>query len=191
VIDQLQAGDAVVVVDIQKDFCPGGALAVPAGDEVVPVLNRWIARAERVGATVVLTRDWHPPDHCSFKAHGGPWPVHCVRDTAGAEYHPGLRVPRRAICVDKAVEPDRESYSAFAGTTLGRQLREKSIKRLWVGGLALEYCVRATVLDGLTEGFEVHVLEPATRAVELEPGDGRRAIAEMAAAGALIEGAAS
>jgi len=187
VIDQLQAGDALVVVDIQKDFCPGGALAVPAGDEVVPVLNRWIEQAERVGATVVLTRDWHPPDHCSFKDQGGPWPTHCVRGTEGAEYHPDLRIPPGSIGVDKATEPDRECYSDFVGTTLGKQLREKHIKRLWVGGLALDYCVRATVLEALAEGFEVHLLRPATRAVELTPGDGRRAIAEMLAAGASIE----
>ena len=137
-IDQLQPGDAVVVVDIQKDFCPGGALAVPAGDEVVPVLNRWIEQAERVGATVVLTRDWHPPDHCSFKSQGGPWPAHCVQGTAGAEYHPDLRIPQIAIYVDKATESDHECYSDFAGTTLGKQLHDKSIKRLWVGGLALD-----------------------------------------------------
>jgi len=191
VIDQLQPGDAVVVVDIQKDFCQGGALAVPDGDKVVEVLNRWIEQAERVGATVVLTRDWHPPDHCSFKDQGGPWPDHCVQDTAGAEYHPDLRIPQVAIYVDKATESDHECYSDFVGTRLGKQLRDKSIKRLWVGGLALDYCVRATVLEALAEGFEVHLLRPATRAVELKPGDGQRAIAEMLAAGAVIEEAAS
>jgi nicotinamidase/pyrazinamidase len=191
VIDQLQPSDAVVVVDIQKDFCPGGALAVPDGDKVVEVLNRWIEQAERVGATVVLTRDWHPPDHCSFKDQGGPWPQHCVRDTAGAEYHQDLRIPKVAIYVDKATDSDRECYSDFVGTTLGKQLRDKSIKRLWVGGLALDYCVRATVLEALAQGFEVHLLRPATRAVELKPGDGKRAIAEMQAAGAFIEEAAS
>ena len=190
-IDQLQPCDALVVVDIQQDFCPGGALAVPAGDEVVPVLNRWIERAERIGATVVLTRDWHPPDHCSFKDQGGPWPAHCVRDTAGAEYHPDLRIPPGSIRVDKATEPDRECYSGFAGTTLAGQLHGKFISRLWVGGLALDYCVRATVLEALAEGFEVHLLRSATRAVELTPGDGERAIAEMRAAGAFIEEAAS
>lgn len=177
----------MVVVDIQKDFCPGGALAVPAGGEVVPVLNRWIEQAEHVGATVVITRDWHPPDHCSFKTQGGPWPVHCVQDTPGAEYHRDLRIPQIAIYVDKATAPDRECYSDFAGTTLGEQLRVKNIGRLWVGGLALDYCVRATVLEGLAEGFEVHLVVPATRAVELKPGDGQRAIDEMRAAGAVIE----
>ncbi len=189
-IDQLHPGDAVVVVDIQKDFCPGGALAVPAGDEVVPVLNRWIEQAERVGATVVLTRDWHPPDHCSFEKQGGPWPAHCVQETAGAEYHQDLRIPRVAIYVDKATEPDRECYSDLVGTSLGKQLHDKNVKRLWVGGLALDYCVRATVLEALSEGFEVHLLVPATRAVEVKPGDGLRAIAEMRAAGAFIEEAA-
>ncbi len=181
----------MIVIDIQRDFCPGGALAVPGGDEVVPVLNRWIEQAERVGATVVLTRDWHPPDHCSFKERGGPWPAHCVQDTAGAEYHPDLRIPPGSISVDKATDPDHECYSDFAGTTLGKQLHDKSIKRLWVGGLALDYCVRATVLEALANGFEVHLLKSATRAVEIKPGDGQRAIAEMLAAGALIEEAAS
>ncbi len=187
VIDQLSSDDAVIVVDVQNDFCPGGALAVPDGDQVIGVLNLWIEQAERAGATVVFTRDWHPADHCSFLTQGGPWPVHCVQHTPGAEYHPGLRKPGTAINVDKATDPGREAFSGFAGTALGDRLRRKGIRRILVGGLALDYCVRATVLDGIAEGFEVHLLPAATRAVELAPGDGRRAIDEMRSAGAVIE----
>ncbi len=187
VVDQLNSDDAVIVVDVQNDFCPGGALAVPDGDRVIGVLNRWIEQAERAGATVVFTRDWHPPDHCSFLSQGGPWPVHCVQHTTGAEYHPELRKPTTAIYVDKATDPGREDFSGFAGTALGDQLRRKGIRRILVGGLALDYCVRATVLEGITEGFEVHLLPGATRAVELAAGDGKRAIDEMRSAGAVIE----
>ena len=189
VIDQLGPNDAVIVVDIQNDFCPGGALPVPEGDRVIPVINRWIDQAERVGATIVLTRDWHPANHCSFETEGGPWPVHCVQRTPGAEYHPDLRTPQSAIYVDKATDPARENFSDFTGTALGEQLRRKGVQRLFVGGLALEYCVRATVLEGLTEGFEVHLLLPATRSVK--EGDGQRAVDEMRAAGAVIEDGAS
>ena len=187
VIDQLSSLDAVIVVDVQNDFCPGGALAVPDGDRVIPVLNLWIEQAQRVGATVVISRDWHPADHCSFLSQGGPWPVHCVQRTPGAEYHPELRRPATAIYVDKATDPDHDNFSDFTGTALGDRLRRKGIRRLFVGGLALDYCVRATVLDGIAEGFEVHLLSEATRAVELAPGDGRRAIDLMRSAGAVIE----
>ncbi|MHC4415824.1 MAG: nicotinamidase [Planctomycetota bacterium] len=179
--------DALLVVDVQNDFCPGGALPVPCGDEVVPVLNRWIEQAERDGALVVLTRDWHPPDHCSFKDRGGPWPPHCVRKTPGAAYHPDLRLPQCAIYIDKARDPDRESYSGFEGTGLAERLRLAEVQRLWVGGLALDYCVKGTVLDGLAAGFEVHVIRPATRAVDVLRGDGQRALEEMRSAGAIIE----
>ena len=187
VIDQLSNLDAVIVVDVQNDFCPGGSLAVPDGDRVIPVLNSWIEQARRVGATVVLSRDWHPADHCSFETQGGPWPVHCVQHTPGAEFHPELRTPATAIYVDKATDPDRDDFSDFAGTALADQLGRTGIRRLFVGGLALDYCVRATVLDGLAEGVEVHLLLAGTRAVELAPGDGRRAIDRMRAAGAVIE----
>ncbi len=162
VIEEIGPDDALIVVDIQNDFCPGGALPVPEGDLVILVLNRWIEQAERVGATIVLTRDWHPANHCSFETQGGPWPVHCVQRTPGAEYHPDLRIPRLAIYVDKATDPERENFSDFAGTALGEQLRRKGIQRLFVGGLALDYCVRATVLDATTyQCFKVAVVEDA------------------------------
>jgi nicotinamidase/pyrazinamidase len=184
----LHPSDAVIAVDVQNDFCPGGALAVPAGDEVVPVLNRWIDRSEAAGATVVVSRDWHPADHCSFEARGGPWPVHCVRDTPGAGLHRSLHVPDTAVRVDKGTDVEQECYSGFAGTGLGERLRRLGVRRVFVGGLALDYCVKATVLDALAEGFETHVLLPASRAVNFEPGDDERALEAMTRAGAIIDG---
>jgi nicotinamidase/pyrazinamidase len=187
-IKRLTGHDAVIAVDVQNDFCPpDGALAVTEGDQVVPVLNRWFEEARRGGAAVVISRDWHPPDHCSFKARGGPWPAHCVQNTWGARYHPALRVPREAIEISKASDPRRDNFSDFAGTGVGDTLRQRGVTRLWVGGLATDYCVRATVLDALQEGFEVHVLVAAVRAVNVKPGDGDRALEEMRAAGAIIE----
>ncbi len=183
----LKPTDVLVVVDVQNDFCPGGALPVREGDQVVPVLNRWIEAAEHSGAYVVASRDWHPSGHVSFTDRGGPWPVHCVRDTPGAAFHPDLCVPDRAIIVDKATDPDRDSYSGFADTGLAERLRQTGVKRVWVGGLALDYCVRATVLDALAEGFEVHLILPATRAVDVKAGDGQRAVDQMRQAGAIIE----
>lgn len=183
----LSRTDAIIVVDMQNDFCAGGPLAVQGADQIVQVINRWIERAQEAGATIVLSRDWHPPDHCSFKSEGGPWPVHCVRDTPGAEFHPRLRVPQGAMVVEKATDPQIECYSDFAGTGLARRLRQAGVTRLWVGGLATDYCVRATVLDALADGFEVHVIKAAVRAVNVNPGDGQRAIDEMRQAGAVME----
>ncbi len=185
--ETLKPGDALIVVDLQNDFCPGGALPVPQGDQVVAVMNRWIRAAERVGAVIVISRDWHPPNHCSFETEGGPWPVHCVQNTPGAEYHAGLHLPLCAFYVDKARDPDRESYSDFAGTGLSQALRRSEVQRIFIGGLALDYCVKATALDGLAEGFEVHLILPATRAVNVNPGDGTKALNEMRSAGAMIE----
>jgi nicotinamidase/pyrazinamidase len=188
-VPKLDSSDALVIVDVQADFCPGGALAVPEGDRVVPVLNKWMARARGSGALIVATRDWHPPDHMSFAAQGGPWPVHCVQETPGAAFHPDLDLPDEALIVSKGTDPKDEGYSMFKGTGLGRRLEEAGVRRLWVGGLALDYCVRATVLDGLEAGFEVHLILDATRAVNLNPGDGDKSIKRLKSAGARIEGA--
>jgi nicotinamidase/pyrazinamidase len=179
--------DALIVVDTQICFCPGGTLPVPGGDRVVPVLNRWIEAAVRGGAIVAASRDWHPPDHLSFQAQGGPWPPHCLRDTPDAAFHPDLRLPPGAVVLDKAATSDREELSAFEGASLARDLRDRGVDRVWVGGLALDYCVKATVLDALAAGFETHLLLAATLPVEVQPGDGERAVAEMRAAGAVIE----
>jgi len=175
--------DALIVVDVQRDFCPGGALAVPDGDRVDPVLNRWLAVP---GIMKLATRDWHPPTHCSFRRNGGPWPEHCVQGTAGAELHPDLDAAAFDGIVNKGTDPSREAYSGFDAPELLQRLRQRGIERIWVGGLATEYCVRATVLDGLRHGFRVLVIADAIRGIELKAGDCERAIEEMRHAGAEI-----
>lgn len=187
----METGDALLIVDVQNDFCPGGALAVDEGDRVVPVLNEWIARARDAGVPVYASRDWHPLDHCSFSERGGPWPEHCVQGTPGAEFHPDLQLPDDAVIVSKGQSIDRDNYSAFDDTGLTGMLREAGVHRLWVGGLAQDVCVKATVIDACEAGFETHLLLPATRAVNVKPGDGERSVEEMRDAGAHIETDAS
>lgn len=187
---KLSQHDALLVVDVQNDFCPGGALAVPEGDQVVPVLNEWIRAAGEAGVPVVASRDWHPAGHCSFAEQGGPWPVHCVQDTEGAAFHPDLGLPADALVISKGQAPERDNYSAFDDTGLADMLRERGVERVWVGGLAQDVCVRATVLDACEAGFETHLVADATRPVDVEPGDGERALEAMRAAGARIEATA-
>ncbi len=179
-------GDALIVVDMQRDFLPGGALGVPEGDEVIEPLNRTIEAFERAGRPVYYSRDWHPPDHCSFKAQGGPWPPHCVAGSAGAGFAKDLRVLKDATVVSKATTPELDAYSAFQGTTLAEHLGAAGIRRVFVGGLATDYCVKATVLDARNLGFDVELLGDSVRAVEVEPGDGRRALEEMLQQGAHL-----
>lgn len=185
----MQAKDALVVVDVQNDFCPGGALPVADGDKVVPVLNRYIGKFQAGKLPIVATRDWHPEKTTHFKAFGGVWPSHCVQGTGGAEFHPALNLPSDAVIVSKGAAPDEDSYSGFQGrdergVKLSDLLRRFGVERLFVGGLATDYCVKHTVLDGLKEGFKVVLLEDAIRGVNLQPGDSERAIAEMVQAGA-------
>ncbi len=174
---------ALIIVDVQRDFCPGGRLPVPEGDAVVPMLARYVEIFESLGLPVFYTRDWHPAGHCSFKERGGIWPVHCVAGTPGAEFHPRLPIARGAVIISKAAAPDREAYSGFDGTPLARELRARNARRLFVGGLATDYCVKATALDGLRERFQVWLLLDASRGVEVHPGDSAAAIEEMEAAG--------
>jgi len=174
--------DALLIVDPQVDFCPGGALAVPGGDAVFPAVNR----AASIVPVVVASRDWHPPDHISFQAQGGPWPVHCQAGTAGAEFHPALDQSHIQRVFSKGTDPGREAYSAFDGTGLTAWLSDHGVHRLMVAGLATDYCVRASVLDALQAGFEVTVLEDGIGAVDVQPGDGERALAEMRGAGASV-----
>ncbi|MFZ0243508.1 MAG: nicotinamidase [Desulfobacterales bacterium] len=176
--------DAVLVIDVQKDFCPGGALAIEYGDAVVPLLNRWIDAAFVKGVPVYLSRDWHPLNHLSFKNAGGLWPPHCIQDTDGARFHPDLKRPENAVVVTKGVRFDIDQYSVFDRTGLGDRLRQDGVRRLWVGGLAQDVCVLHSVLDALKEGFAVRVIKAATRPVSAE--DGRRALDKMKAAGAVI-----
>ena len=178
--------DALIIVDVQRDFLPGGALAVPGGDAVIEPLNGWLAAFSSRHLPVVLTRDWHPPNHSSFSAQGGPWPPHCVAASAGAEFAQTLHVPRDAQVLSKGTDIGGPGYSAFEGGTLATTLRSAGVTRVWVGGLATDYCVRATVLDAISERFTVYLLVDAIRAVDAQPGDGARAVDEMCARGAII-----
>lgn len=182
----LRPGDTLLLVDLQRDFLPGGSLPVPQGDTALTGASRALQRFTRAGRPVAASRDWHPPDHCSFRHRGGPWPVHAVADSPGADFGPGLELPGDACIVSKATQAAREAYSAFDGTDLQRQLDAVGTQRLFVAGLATDWCVRATVLDACALGYEVVVLGDAVAPVEAHPGDGARALAEMVAAGARL-----
>ena len=177
-------GDALLIVDVQNDFLPGGSLAVPHGDEVVTLLNRYLDTFGAQGLPVYATRDWHPQNHCSFREQGGAWPSHCVANTHGAEFAAALRLPPSTTVISKAVTPDVDAYSGFQGTDLDRRLRAAGVRQLFIGGLATDYCVLNTVRDALRLGFTVFLLRDAIRAVDVQPGDGQRAEAEMVALGA-------
>ena len=176
---------ALIVVDVQNDFCPGGTLAVPHGDEVVAPLNKLIDEFLERGDPVYKSRDWHPRTTKHFAAYGGTWPVHCVQNTRGAQFHPALRDDPRIKVISKG-QGDADGYSAFDDTDLGAQLRNAGVQELVVGGLATDFCVKNTVLDAVDRGFKVKAVKDAMRPVELQPGDGERAIEEMRAAGAEI-----
>ncbi len=179
------AGDALIIVDVQNDFLPGGSLAVPRGDEIIPVLSTYLAAFTGKHLPVFATRDWHPHNHCSFRERGGPWPRHCVAGTPGAAFAPELLLPASAGLVAKATNPDKDAYSGFEGTDLDSRLRKASVKRLFIGGLATDYCVLHTVRDALTRGYETYLLEDAVRAVNVTPGDDVKALAEMRDLGAV------
>jgi nicotinamidase/pyrazinamidase len=181
---RLRSDDALVVVDMQNDFV-SGSLAVPGGGEIVAALNRYVAAFRRRSLPVIASRDWHPADHCSFRDRGGPWPPHCVAGTAGARFVAELVLPADALVVSKATRSETEAYSAFAGTDLDAELRARGVGRIFIGGLATDYCVLNTVRDARRLGYAVCVLGDATRAVDVHPGDGARAVAEMRGAGAI------
>ena len=176
--------DALIVADVQNDFCPGGALPVPKGDEVVPVLNEYINLFEKAKSNIVATRDWHPSNHISFKSQGGPWPPHCVQNTEGAKFHPDLKLPRRTIVVSKAMNPLKENYSPFETPELKSILKKEGVIRVFVGGLATDYCVKQTILDALELGFHSVLLTDAIAAINADSGDEVRAIDEMTKNGA-------
>lgn len=181
---QVEPGDALLVTDVQNDFLPGGSLAVVGGDEVVPVLNRYVDIFVSRHLPVLATRDWHPPHHCSFRENGGPWPVHCVAGTHGAEFSSALRLPQTATIISKASALEFDAYSSFLGTDLDRKLRDAGIRRLFIGGLTTDYCILNSTRDALRLNYQVFVLGDAIRAVNLQPGDGQRALDEMIALGA-------
>ena len=157
-MSELGPGDALLLVEVQRDFCPGGALPIPDGDRVVPVLNRWLRAARAQGVAVIASRDWHPPHHPSFRGEGGPWPPHCLQDSEGARFHPRLELPPDVLLVSKGTRYDRDQLSAFDETGLSALLARLGVRRLFVGGLALDVCVLATALDAVREGFAVRLV---------------------------------
>jgi len=181
---QPRTGDALLIVDVQNDFLPGGSLAVPRGDEVVPVLNRYLIIFAMQNLPVYATRDWHPVQHCSFRAQRGPWPPHCVAKTGGAAIAAALQLPPATVIISKATTEKQDAYSGFQGTNLHRKLHAARIRRLFIGGLATDYCVLNTVRDALKLGYGVFLLADAIRAVDVQPGDGQRAETEMLGRGA-------
>ncbi|HXV47560.1 MAG TPA: nicotinamidase [Candidatus Binatia bacterium] len=187
----MQGRDALILVDVQNDFCPGGALPVAQGDQVVRALNRYIEKFTQEKLPILATRDWHPEKTKHFKAYGGLWPPHCIQGTKGAEFRADLALPKDAVIVSAGMAPDEEGYSGFEGKDerglgLADLLQAAGVKRIFVGGLATDYCVKHTVLDGLKHGFAVTLLRDSVRGVELAPGDSMRAVEEMVDAGANV-----
>ncbi len=177
-------GDALIVVDVQNDFLPGGNLGVPEGDAVVPIMNRYLALFRQSKLPIYATRDWHPEGHCSFKAQGGPWPPHCVANSQGAAFAEDLHLGDDVTVISKATTVERDAYSGFEGTDLAERLRKQKVNRLFIGGLATDYCVLNTVKDALKEGFKVLLLADGIRGVEVNAGDSEKATNEMHALGA-------
>lgn len=180
--------NALLIVDVQNDFCPNGALPVPGGDSVVPVLNRYVEIFTAERAPVFASRDWHPAKTVHFREFGGVWPVHCVQKTFGAEFHPDLNLPKNTVIITKGDDPEADSYSAFdgldySGRSLEERLKADGVTRLFVGGLATDYCVKETVLDGLRKGFAVTLLTDAVMGVDVNVGDSKKALDEMVSAG--------
>jgi len=187
--NRLPTDAALLIVDVQNDFCPGGALAVANGDRVVAPLNRAAELFAAAGRPIYASRDWHPARTSHFAPFGGPWPVHCVQGTAGAAFHPALSLPESAVVLNKGDNPERDDYSAVmahdaSGASLLDRLQCEGVHHLYVGGLATDYCVKATVIDLLAVGYAVTLLLDAIAGVDLSPGDSDHALATMLAAGA-------
>jgi nicotinamidase/pyrazinamidase len=180
----LRKGDGLLIIDVQRDFCPGGRLAIESGDRIIPALNFWMEEARIRGVPIYASRDWHPKRHMSFGEQGGQWPPHCIQDSEGAEFHPALNLPADAVVITKGTRFDHDQNSAFDETGLGVQLKRDGVQRIFVGGLALDVCVLATVIDARREGFDVVVIEDATRPVN--DAGGREALAEIRKSGAGI-----
>jgi nicotinamidase/pyrazinamidase len=181
----LTGRSALLIVDVQNDFLPGGALAVPQGDLIIEPLNKYILLFARRSLPVFATRDWHPQGHVSFRERGGPWPAHCIQNTLGAEISSRLSLPSDARIIDKAFSPERDAYSGFQETLLDLELRRLGVKRLFIGGLATDYCVKMTVLDSIDLGFETVLLLDAIKGVDVNPGDSEKAVEEMVSKGAI------
>lgn len=188
---KVASGDVLIITDMQNCFLPGGSLPVTQGDSIIGPLNNVIDVFARAGLPAVFTRDWHPPEHCSFKVRGGPWPTHCVQGTDDAVFSPRLQMPPRPLVISKAVERDKEQYSAYygrdeAGTTMADILRAMKPNRIFIGGVATEYCVFNTVLDMLKDGYDVYVFVDGVKPVEVKPDDGQAALETMEKRGARL-----
>jgi nicotinamidase/pyrazinamidase len=183
-MNHFKNGDGLLIVDLQNDFCPGGVLAIEEGDRIIPALNYWIQQARRMNLPVYGSRDWHPASHISFKELGGPWPPHCIQDSEGAEFHPALQLPDNVVKITKGVRFDHDQASVFDETGLTEQLTRDGVRRLFIGGLALDVCVLASVIDARKAGFKVHLIEDATRPVNVQ--DGREALSKIKESGAEI-----
>ena len=181
---KLRNSDALILVDVQNDFLPGGSLPVPQGNLVIPILNEYIILFNKANARIFATRDWHPPNHISFLEYGGVWPSHCVRDTKGADFHPNLNLAEKVVIISKATDPTKEGYSGFENTDLLKILGKEQIKRVFVGGLAIEYCVKNTILDALRFGFMTFFLFDGSRGINSNSGDIDGAIESMKLKGA-------
>jgi nicotinamidase/pyrazinamidase len=184
--------EALIVVDVQLDFCPGGALPAATGNDIIPAANRYLAEARRLGMPIYASRDWHPPVTGHFKPYGGEWPPHCVQNTSGARFHPGLQLPPGTIVISKGEDPEREGYSAFDGRTpdgrpLLEDLRDRRIDTVYVAGLTAEYCVKQTILDALKAGLHAVALTDAIAGLNAQPGDVDRALEEIRRAGAELQ----
>lgn len=180
--------NALLIIDMQNDFCSGGTLSVPESDKVVPVINRYIKIFKKLQFPIFASRDWHPKKTRHFKQYGGAWPKHCVQNTTGAGFHSKLKLPKETIILSKGMDPEKDSYSAFQsvdpnGTDFINLLKVFGIKQLYIGGLATDYCVKYTVLDALKSGFKVRLLVDGIKGVNLKPGDSRKAIAKMSRTG--------
>jgi nicotinamidase/pyrazinamidase len=187
----VERDSGLLIVDVQNDFCPGGALGVPDGDRVVEPLNRAAERFWEAGLPVFASRDWHPAVTRHFREYGGAWPPHCVQGTPGADFHPGLRLPAGTVVISKGTDPDLDSYSAFEGVledgaTLASRLATLGVRHIYIGGLATDYCVRSSALDAVRAGLRATVLTDAVAGVDLEPGDSALALEEMVRAGVRL-----
>ena len=187
----MDRGSALLIEDVQNDFCSGGALAVPGGDEVVPVLNKYIGMFRDQGLPIFASRDWHPEESSHFSSHGGIWPVHCVQGSEGARFHPALKLPDSVVVISKGMDPAEDGFSSFEaacekGLSFSESLAERGVSHIYIGGLATDYCVKYTVLEALKSGYSVTLLIDAVRGVDLKPGDAESAVREMVQAGAAV-----
>ncbi|WP_231908713.1 isochorismatase family protein [Candidatus Nitrospira inopinata] len=184
-VETLDSHDALILVDVQNDFLPGGPLGVADSGAIVPILSEYVRRFHERGLPIFLTRDWHPRNHCSFQQQGGPWPLHCLAGSQGALPPDQFPVPAPAVIIYKGIDPDQDAYSGFQGTALHRHLQALDVRRLFIGGLATDYCVLNTVKDALSLGYAVRLLTDAIKAVDVRPDDGERAEQEMIRLGAV------